>query len=80
MVNVCPCFSLCHSRRFCVILYFSLQVLTPFSVSTPMTNYLNTRMTKTADEFVTESLKYVTIGAETCGCLAHEIMVTSDLF
>uniref|UniRef100_F1LMA3 17beta-estradiol 17-dehydrogenase n=2 Tax=Rattus norvegicus TaxID=10116 RepID=F1LMA3_RAT len=52
-----------------------IQVLTPYSVSTPMTKYLNTsRVTKTADEFVKESLKYVTIGAETCGCLAHEIL------
>ncbi|XP_076794908.1 17-beta-hydroxysteroid dehydrogenase type 3 [Arvicanthis niloticus] len=51
-----------------------IQVLTPYSVSTPMTKYLNTRMTKTAEEFVKESLKYVTIGAETCGCLAHEVM------
>lgn len=77
--TLCPRFSLCYSRRFCVILYFSLQVLTPYSVSTPMTKYLNTsRVTKTADEFVKESLKYVTIGAETCGCLAHEILVISD--
>ena len=53
-----------------------MQVLTPHAVSTQMTNYLNTNMiTKTADEFVKESLKYVTIGDETCGCLAHEILV-----
>ncbi|XP_052013419.1 17-beta-hydroxysteroid dehydrogenase type 3 [Apodemus sylvaticus] len=51
-----------------------IQVLTPYSVSTPMTKYLKTSMTKTADEFVKESLKYVTIGAETCGCLTYEIM------
>uniref|UniRef100_A0A8D1HAC3 17beta-estradiol 17-dehydrogenase n=1 Tax=Sus scrofa TaxID=9823 RepID=A0A8D1HAC3_PIG len=52
-----------------------IQVLTPHAVSTQMTNYLNTNMiTKTADEFVKESLKYVTIGDETCGCLAHEIL------
>ncbi|XP_047610974.1 17-beta-hydroxysteroid dehydrogenase type 3 [Phacochoerus africanus] len=52
-----------------------IQVLTPYAVSTQMTNYLNTNMiTKTADEFVKESLKYVTIGDETCGCLAHEIL------
>ncbi|XP_008578747.1 PREDICTED: testosterone 17-beta-dehydrogenase 3 [Galeopterus variegatus] len=52
-----------------------IQVLTPFAVSTPMTNYLNTNMiTKTADGFVKESLNYVTIGDETCGCLAHEIL------
>lgn len=64
----------------CHTLHFSLQVLTPYAVSTPMTKYLNTNLvTKTADEFVKESLKYVTIGAETCGCLAHEILVISDL-
>ncbi|GAB1298303.1 17-beta-hydroxysteroid dehydrogenase type 3 [Apodemus speciosus] len=57
-----------------------IQVLTPYSVSTPMTKYVKTRMTKTADEFVKESLKYVMIGAETCGCLVYEIMVISDLF
>ncbi|XP_037061537.1 testosterone 17-beta-dehydrogenase 3 isoform X2 [Peromyscus leucopus] len=56
-------------------LYSASKVLTPYAVSTPMTKYLNTNMvTKTADEFVKESLKYVTIGAETCGCLAHEIL------
>lgn len=64
---------LCHA------LCSSLQVLTPYAISTPMTKYLNTNMvTKTADEFVKESLKYVTIGAETCGCLAHEILVIID--
>ncbi|KAB1252185.1 Testosterone 17-beta-dehydrogenase 3 [Camelus dromedarius] len=53
-----------------------IQVLTPYAVSTPMTKYLNTNMiTKTADEFVKESLSYVTSGEETCGCLAHEILV-----
>ncbi|XP_040612077.1 testosterone 17-beta-dehydrogenase 3 isoform X1 [Mesocricetus auratus] len=52
-----------------------IQVLTPYAVSTPMTKYLNTNMvTKTADEFVKESLKYVAIGDETCGCLAHEVL------
>nr|XP_012317356.2 testosterone 17-beta-dehydrogenase 3 [Aotus nancymaae] len=52
-----------------------IQVLTPYAVSTAMTKYLNTNMiTKTADEFVKESLNYVTIGGETCGCLAHELL------
>uniref|UniRef100_A0A2K5MDJ8 17beta-estradiol 17-dehydrogenase n=1 Tax=Cercocebus atys TaxID=9531 RepID=A0A2K5MDJ8_CERAT len=52
-----------------------IQVLTPYAVSTAMTKYLNTNViTKTADEFVQESLNYVTIGGETCGCLAHEIL------
>ncbi|XP_052501282.1 17-beta-hydroxysteroid dehydrogenase type 3 [Budorcas taxicolor] len=52
-----------------------IQVLTPYAVSTPMTKCLNTNMiTKTADEFVKESLNYVTIGDETCGCLTHEIL------
>ncbi|XP_069431842.1 17-beta-hydroxysteroid dehydrogenase type 3 isoform X1 [Ovis canadensis] len=52
-----------------------IQVLTPYAISTPMTKCLNTNMiTKTADEFVKESLNYVTIGDETCGCLTHEIL------
>ncbi|XP_002742796.1 17-beta-hydroxysteroid dehydrogenase type 3 isoform X2 [Callithrix jacchus] len=52
-----------------------IQVLTPYAVSTAMTKYLNPNViTKTADEFVKESLNYVTIGAETCGCLAHELL------
>ena len=54
-------------------------MLTPYAVSTPMTKYLNTNMiTKTANEFVKESLNYVTIGDETCGCLAHEILVIDN--
>ncbi|XP_049628243.1 17-beta-hydroxysteroid dehydrogenase type 3 [Suncus etruscus] len=52
-----------------------IQVLTPYAISTPMTKNLNTNMiTKTADEFVKESLNYVTFGDEACGCLAHEIL------
>ncbi|XP_032979430.1 17-beta-hydroxysteroid dehydrogenase type 3 [Rhinolophus ferrumequinum] len=55
----------------------TIQVLTPYAVSTPMTKYLNTSLiTKTADEFVKESLNYVTIGDEICGCLAHEILAS----
>nr|KAF6484887.1 hydroxysteroid 17-beta dehydrogenase 3 [Rousettus aegyptiacus] len=56
-----------------------IQVLTPYAVSTRMTDYLNTNLiTKTADEFVKESLNYVMIGDETCGCLAHEILVIGN--
>ncbi|XP_055982455.1 17-beta-hydroxysteroid dehydrogenase type 3 [Sorex fumeus] len=52
-----------------------VQVLTPYAISTPMTKYLSTNIiTKTADEFVKESLNYVTFGDEACGCLAHEIL------
>ncbi|XP_012495471.1 PREDICTED: testosterone 17-beta-dehydrogenase 3 [Propithecus coquereli] len=52
-----------------------IQVLTPYAISTAMTKHLNTNViTKTAKEFVKESLNYVTIGDETCGCLAHEIL------
>uniref|UniRef100_I3M522 17beta-estradiol 17-dehydrogenase n=1 Tax=Ictidomys tridecemlineatus TaxID=43179 RepID=I3M522_ICTTR len=54
-----------------------IQVLTPYAVSTPMTKYLNTNMvTKRADEFVRESLNFVTVGDETCGCLAHEVLAS----
>uniref|UniRef100_A0A452S705 17beta-estradiol 17-dehydrogenase n=2 Tax=Ursus TaxID=9639 RepID=A0A452S705_URSAM len=52
-----------------------IQVLTPYAVSTAMTKYLHANMiTKTADEFVKESLNYITIGDETCGCLTHELL------
>jgi len=32
-------------------------------------------LTKTAEEFVSESLDYVTSGDEIFGCLAHEMLV-----
>ncbi|XP_020014489.1 17-beta-hydroxysteroid dehydrogenase type 3 isoform X2 [Castor canadensis] len=52
-----------------------IQVLTPYGVSTPMTKHVNTSIiTKSAEDFVKESLKYITVGDETCGCLAHEIL------
>lgn len=44
-----------------------------------MTKNLNTSLvTKNADEFVKESLNYVTFGDEACGCLAHEILVIAN--
>ncbi|XP_006867703.1 PREDICTED: testosterone 17-beta-dehydrogenase 3 [Chrysochloris asiatica] len=53
----------------------SIQVLTPYAISTPMTKHLNPNLiTKTADDFVKESLNYVTTGEAHCGCLAHEIL------
>ncbi|XP_027472137.1 17-beta-hydroxysteroid dehydrogenase type 3 isoform X3 [Callorhinus ursinus] len=56
-------------------MYSASKVLTPYAVSTPMTKYLHTNMvTKTADDFVKESLNYITIGDETCGCLTHELL------
>jgi testosterone 17beta-dehydrogenase (NADP+) len=62
-------------------LYFALQVLTPYGVSTPMTKHVNTSIiTKSAEDFVKESLKYITVGDETCGCLAHEILVINTFF
>ncbi|XP_074057815.1 17-beta-hydroxysteroid dehydrogenase type 3 isoform X2 [Macrotis lagotis] len=52
-----------------------IQVITPYSISTPMTKHLNPNIiTKTADEFVKESLDLVAAGDEICGCLAHEIL------
>ncbi|KAM6169835.1 17-beta-hydroxysteroid dehydrogenase type 3 [Rhynchocyon petersi] len=52
-----------------------IQVLTPYAISTSMTKYLNPNMiTKTASDFVKESLNYVTTGDENCGCLAHEVL------
>ncbi|XP_077004834.1 17-beta-hydroxysteroid dehydrogenase type 3 [Tamandua tetradactyla] len=54
-----------------------IQVLTPYAVSTSMTKHLKINViTKTPDEFVKESLNYVTNGDETCGCLAHEILAS----
>nr|XP_020827370.1 testosterone 17-beta-dehydrogenase 3 isoform X3 [Phascolarctos cinereus] len=52
-----------------------VKVVTPYSISTPMTKNLNPSIiTKRADEFVKESLDFVATGDETCGCLAHEIL------
>ncbi|KAM9206538.1 17-beta-hydroxysteroid dehydrogenase type 3 [Dugong dugon] len=52
-----------------------IQVLTPYAISTSMTKYLNPNMiTKTANEFVKESMNYITAGDENCGCLAHEVL------
>ncbi|XP_056662744.1 17-beta-hydroxysteroid dehydrogenase type 3 isoform X2 [Monodelphis domestica] len=56
-------------------IYSSTKVVTPYSISTPMTRYLKPSiMTKTAEDFVKESLNFVAVGDETCGCLAHEIL------
>ncbi|XP_005384745.1 PREDICTED: testosterone 17-beta-dehydrogenase 3 isoform X1 [Chinchilla lanigera] len=52
-----------------------IQALTPFAVSTSMTNHPDpSMMTKSADGFVKESLNYVMAGDEVCGSLAHEIL------
>ncbi|XP_039401739.1 testosterone 17-beta-dehydrogenase 3 isoform X4 [Mauremys reevesii] len=52
-----------------------IKVVAPYAVSTPMTMYQKPNLiTKTAEEFVRESLFYVTVGEETFGCLAHEIL------
>ncbi|KAM6035998.1 17-beta-hydroxysteroid dehydrogenase type 3 isoform 2-T2 [Theristicus caerulescens] len=52
-----------------------IQVVAPYSVSTPMTMYQKPGLiTKTAEEFVSESLDYVTFGDEIFGCLAHEML------
>lgn len=50
--------------------------MAPYGISTPMTMYQKPGLiTKTAEEFVCESLDYVTFGDEIFGCLAHEILV-----
>ncbi|KAK2532880.1 Hsd17b3, partial [Columba guinea] len=52
------------------------SVVAPYGVSTPMTMYQKPGLiTKTAEEFVSESLDYVTFGDEIFGCLAHEMLV-----
>ncbi|XP_059580828.1 17-beta-hydroxysteroid dehydrogenase type 3 isoform X1 [Alligator mississippiensis] len=53
-----------------------IQVVTPYGVSTPMTKYQKPNVImKTAEEYVKESLEYVTFGDEIFGCLSHEILV-----
>ncbi|XP_039183261.1 testosterone 17-beta-dehydrogenase 3-like [Crotalus tigris] len=52
-----------------------IQAVTPFAVSTPMIMHKQPNLiTKAAEEFAQESLRYVTLGDETFGCLAHEIL------
>ncbi|NXU57343.1 DHB3 dehydrogenase, partial [Turnix velox] len=52
-----------------------IQAVAPYGVSTPMTMYQKPGLiTKVAEEFVSESLDYVTFGDEVFGCLAHEIL------
>nr|XP_060616810.1 17-beta-hydroxysteroid dehydrogenase type 3 [Anolis sagrei ordinatus] len=52
-----------------------IQAVTPYSVSTPMTMWSKPNLiNKTAEDFVRESLEYITLGDETFGCLAHEIL------
>ncbi|NXA37163.1 DHB3 dehydrogenase, partial [Eudromia elegans] len=52
-----------------------IQVVAPYGVSTPMTMYQKPSLiTKMPEEFVSESLDYVTFGDEIFGCLAHEIL------
>nr|XP_033784158.1 testosterone 17-beta-dehydrogenase 3 isoform X2 [Geotrypetes seraphini] len=56
-------------------LYSASKVLSPYGVSTAMTGYPKINIiTKNANDFVRESLNYVTLGNETFGCLAHEIL------
>ncbi|XP_033020606.1 testosterone 17-beta-dehydrogenase 3 [Lacerta agilis] len=52
-----------------------IQALTPFGVSTPMSNWAKTNLfIKSAEDFARQSLEYVTFGDETCGSLAHEFL------
>ncbi|XP_008934088.1 PREDICTED: testosterone 17-beta-dehydrogenase 3, partial [Merops nubicus] len=52
-----------------------IQVVAPYGISTPMTMYQKPGLiTKKAEEFVRESLDYVTFGDEIFGCLAHEML------
>ncbi|KAM6226361.1 nucleotide sugar transporter SLC35D2 isoform 6-T6 [Spheniscus humboldti] len=56
-------------------MYSASKVVAPYGVSTPMTMYQKPSLiTKTAEEFVSESLDYVTFGDEIFGCLAHEML------
>ncbi|OXB58223.1 hypothetical protein ASZ78_006416 [Callipepla squamata] len=55
------------------------KVVAPYGVSTPMTMHQKPGLiTKTAEEFVSESLHYVTSGDEIFGCLAHELLVIAS--
>ncbi|XP_072216218.1 17-beta-hydroxysteroid dehydrogenase type 3 [Excalfactoria chinensis] len=52
-----------------------IQVVAPYGISTPMTMHQKPGLIiKTPEEFVSESLHYVTFGDEICGCLAHELL------
>ncbi|XP_031464046.1 testosterone 17-beta-dehydrogenase 3 isoform X2 [Phasianus colchicus] len=52
-----------------------VQVVAPYGISTPMTMHQKPGLiTKNAEEFVSESLHYVTFGDEISGCLAHELL------
>ncbi|KAM6230517.1 17-beta-hydroxysteroid dehydrogenase type 3 [Porphyrio hochstetteri] len=52
-----------------------IQVVAPYGVSTPMTKFQRPNLImKTAEDFVSESLDYVTFGDEIFGCLAHEML------
>uniref|UniRef100_A0A1L1RTH3 Hydroxysteroid 17-beta dehydrogenase 3 n=1 Tax=Gallus gallus TaxID=9031 RepID=A0A1L1RTH3_CHICK len=56
-----------------------IQVVAPYGISTPMTMHQKPGLiTKTAEEFVSESLHYVTFGDEIFGCLAHELLVIAS--
>lgn len=53
--------------------------MAPYGISTPMTMHQKPGLiTKTAEEFVSESLHYVTFGDEIFGCLAHELLVIAS--
>ncbi|MBN3297847.1 DHB3 dehydrogenase, partial [Amia calva] len=57
-----------------------IQCLTPFGVSTPMTNYQKPNfVTKTAGEFVKVSLENIMVGDQTYGCIPHAILVNKEL-
>ncbi|XP_063313254.1 17-beta-hydroxysteroid dehydrogenase type 3 [Pelobates fuscus] len=52
-----------------------IQAVTPYGVSTAMTKRIDTNIfTKSAEDFVTQSLSYIKLGNETFGCLAHEVL------
>ncbi|XP_006001958.1 17-beta-hydroxysteroid dehydrogenase type 3 [Latimeria chalumnae] len=52
-----------------------IQCVAPYGVSTPMIrNSPPNSITKTAEDYVRQSLEYVTFGDKTYGCLAHEIL------
>ncbi|XP_041104737.1 testosterone 17-beta-dehydrogenase 3 isoform X4 [Polyodon spathula] len=53
----------------------TIQSIAPYGVSTPMTQNQKTNMvTKTAQDFVNESLDRVLVGDHNHGCFSHEIL------
>ncbi|KAG2466810.1 DHB3 dehydrogenase, partial [Polypterus senegalus] len=60
-------------------IYSASKCIAPFGVSTAMTRYQKKNVvTKSAKDFVVESLDFVLLGDYTFGCFTHEILVSNN--